>query len=122
MMLLIFSTSVSRTAHAEDVTWISKGSQSPYSGVLFPEAKAKELRIEILEGEKFKVINESLQRNNEAYKEALDLSRSNTKVLREQNEKLINAQNHNGFEKALWFGLGVLATSLAVYGAASLAR
>lgn len=113
-------------AFAADVTRIEKDQPAPYSGQLFTFKKAREVRLELLEKDKLKVFNEALKLNEIEYKQIIKNNGEQIDILVEHNTKLYQMAKDNeessGFTKILYFGLGVVATGAAVYGAGQLIR
>lgn len=119
MLLLIFSTT---TKANTDVVFINKDSPAPFDGILFTESKAKELRQDILESEKTKILLQSQLHKSDTLQQIIQLKETEVELYRKENQRLVVRQNTSDTLTYVWFGLGVLATSLAVYGAGSLAR
>lgn len=105
----------------EDAVYILKHDPAPYDGVLLPLKKAEQVRRELIEADALKAINESYVKSILLYKQTLQLSDQKYNTLLDQNDKLALAltesRKSNDLQKILWFGLGVLATGFAVYGA-----
>ena len=119
MLLLIFSTTIKANT---DVVFINKNSPAPFDGILFTESKAKELRSDILESEKTKILLQSQLHKSETLQQIIQLKEKEIELYRTQNQRLMVNQNVSSSLNYIWFGLGVLATGIAVYGAGSLAR
>lgn len=113
-------------AFAADVTRIEKDQPAPYSGQLFTFKKAREVRLELLEKDKLKAFNEALKLNELEYKQIIKNDAEQMEILKEHNLKLYKLAKDNeevsAFKKTLYFGLGVLATSLSIYGAGQLVK
>lgn len=124
--LLIFSiiTSLSFGPAAlaeEQAEYLPKDTKAPYEGILLPIEKAAELRKGLIELQTLKVINESYKKSIQLYQESIQLNdqKYNT-LLNETNNlsmALSDARKSNDLQKILWFGLGVLASGFALYGA-----
>lgn len=119
MLLLTFSTIAGANT---DVVFINKGSAAPFDGILFTETKAKELRSDILESEKTKILLQSQLQKSNTLQQIIKLKETEIELYRKQNQRLLVDQNISSTLNYVWFGLGVLATGIAVYGAGSLAR
>ena len=121
-ILLIFST----TARSNDVISIKKGTPAPFTGILFTEDKAKELRTELLELDKSRIILLSKEQQLGIFQDRLELRDEEIELYRSQNERLMKQNGTNKdvgmIERVVWFGLGVIVTGAAVYAAGSLAR
>lgn len=126
-ILSIFSIVVSSCiissgyVRAESVVYLEKNKPAPYSGVLFPSAKADELRKIAIEVETLRAINESYDKSIQLYRQTIQLADDKFKILETQNDNLANAlvesRRSNDLQRIIWFSLGVLATGFAVYGA-----
>lgn len=119
MLLLTFSTIVRAD---NDVLFIQKGSPAPFSGVLFPEIKANELRRDLLESDKTKIQLESERQTSKNLLQLTQLKETEIELYRKQNVRLQRLGDTNSKMNYIWFGLGILATGVAVYGAGGLAR
>lgn len=119
-MILLIGTTVGRTA--EDVTFIEKGKTAPFSGVLFPEETAKQLRSELLEADKSKLRLESELSKSKNLSSIIELKDTEIESYRTQNQRLLRVKESDETMKYIWFGLGVLVTGAAVYGAGSLSK
>jgi len=122
--LLIFSLGAiaQNDAYAQDVVSITKGSPAPFSGILFTEQKANDIRKDLLEGDKTKVKLEARDEQLKLHKTMLELKSSEVELYRKQNERLERSNKSSDTMNYIWFGLGVFLTGAAVYGAGSLSR
>lgn len=107
--------------YANDVVYLEQGKPSPYSGVLFPVEKANELRKMAIELETLRSINESYIKSIGLYQKTIQLHEEKYQLVYNQNERLsealVESRRSTDLQKIIWFGLGVLATGFAVYGA-----
>jgi hypothetical protein len=115
---LIFSISVM----ANDVVFINKGTPAPYSGILFTEQKAGELRKEVLESDKTQILLESEKQTNKNLLQIVNLKDKEIELYQKQNMRLLRLEDNSDTMRYVWFGLGVIVTGVAVYGAGGLAR
>lgn len=125
-LLLTFST-IGNNCYAEDsVVLLEKGSTAPFKGYLFPEAKALDLRKELIELDNLRLIEKSYLNSIELYKKNETVHNLKVNTLLEQNDKLAEAlaksRERSEWENRIWFGLGILVSGLAVYGAGQLAK
>ncbi len=88
---------------------------APFSGFLLPKEKLEEFHTMSLELQKEQDINKSLNTsisllsdNNAKLQEGLNLSI-------DQNDKLIKKASNSDLEKILYFGGGVIITTLAIF-------
>ena len=118
MLSLIFST----TIKANDVVYIQKDEKAPFSGILFSESKAKEIRSDLLEADKVKLQLQSSEFKYNNIQRIVELKNEEIELYEIQNKRLIQASQSTELSNYVWFGLGVLATGLSVFAAGSLAR
>lgn len=108
------------------VKYIEKETPAPYNGFLFTVKKTKEVRKELIEKDQLKIFNEALKETLKLKDEVIGKQTGQVEILKTQNEKLAkqidNDKSLSRFQKTLWFTAGVLATSLAVYGASQLVK
>lgn len=127
-ILSIFSIIVSLSfsfpaaaAEKQQVYYLIKNDIAPYDGILFPMKDALEIRKSLIEVEALKAVNESYEKSIQLYKKNEQLTDQKYNTLIDQNERLstalVESRRSNDLQKILWFGLGVLATGFAVYGA-----
>jgi demethoxyubiquinone hydroxylase (CLK1/Coq7/Cat5 family) len=90
--------------------------------ILFTEEKAKQLRVDLLNGDKYKIQLETEKNRTERLLTIQHLKDEEIELYRKQNERLLKVNDRSDTMNYIWFGLGVLETGLAVYGAAGLAR
>jgi hypothetical protein len=118
-LLLIGSTTVS---NAQDSVFVEKNQAAPFSGILFTEKKAQQIRGELLEGDKTKLQLETEKNRSERLGQIIQLKDEEIELYHKQNERLVKANGRSDTMQYIWFGLGVLATGMAVYGAGALSR
>ena len=117
-LLLIFSIN----ARTEDTIFLDKGKPAPYSGILFTEEKAQSIRKELLESDKTSLKLESADSKVAGLGQIISLKDTEIELYRKQNQDLLKAEKTSESMRYIWFGLGVLATGMAVYGAGALAK
>lgn len=122
LLLMIFLTK----SNATDSIVLKKGEVAPYDGLLLTQEKATDTKNKLIEREDLLLINQSLNKSIELYKKNEDLYTIKVEKLTEQNTKLATSlyetREFTPLERAFYFGLGVVATSLAFYGAYQLAK
>lgn len=127
-ILQIFSISVSLSlvtpAFAEqqlEARFILKNDIAPYDGVLLPLKQAERVRSDLIEIDTLRAMNESYAKSVQLYKQTIQLSDSKYNTLLDQNDKLavalVESRRSSDLQKIMWFGLGVIATGFALYGA-----
>jgi hypothetical protein len=123
---LILVLLLSFSAFAAESTPIKKGEQSPYDGIVLTTKKAQSIRKELIEKDQLKIFTQSLLENEGRYKKIISNQNEQIVILTDHTEKLVKiaeeSQTVTVYEKVLWFGLGVVATSFAVYGAGQLVK
>jgi len=120
ILLLIFSTTAN--IKAQDAIYIEKNQPAPFSGILFTESKARQFRSDLLESDKVVLRLESEQFKSQNLSTIIQLKDGEIELYAKQNQRLIKAEQTSNTMQYIWFGLGVLATGAAVYGAGALSR
>jgi hypothetical protein len=104
----------SKTASSQVL--LEKDDSAPYKGILFPMDKAQDVRIQLLERDKYKEMTESLERSKTLLNENVALLEGANRMLFEQNDKLAKelyqVQSYSNTERMVIFGLGVVCTIL----------
>lgn len=99
---------------------LEKGTPAPYTGVLMPDSVAIELKNAVVERDGFKLINESLTKSIDFYKENDTINDSKVQILLDRNnelaESLRDSKEFNNTQRIIWFVLGIAVTGIAVYG------
>lgn len=98
---------------------LNQNELAPFQGLLFDKTSADKMYTELNDYDKVKLLNKSLevsidlyQKNEEVYKqEVQELTVQNTSL----SEAVIKAKDNTTWDRILYFGLGVLTTSLIVY-------
>lgn len=117
---LILVTSL--TSRAEDVVSLQKGQLAPFSGVLFSQEKANILRSDLLSKDIQSIELESSKQKLSIHQQIIELKDEQIELYRKQNIKLERANQTSDTVKMIYFGLGIVLTGAAVYGAGSLSR
>jgi hypothetical protein len=110
----------------ESVQVIEKGEVANCSGVLLSPDASKKADEAIADSKYYKSLSEKLQlRVDYSIKES-DILDKRLKLYVDQSqtlsEQLTKREHQNEWQKYLYFGLGVLATGIAVYGASEIQR
>lgn len=106
----------------QDAIFIEKNQPAPYSGILFTESSARELRSNLLESDKMALRFANEQNRSSAYFQTIKLKDQEIELYKSQNQKLLRLEDNSETMKYVWFGLGILVTSAAVYGARGLSK
>ena len=106
------------------VVYIKQGEAAPSDGYLVDAETMKKMRGEILERDAYKKENESLNRSLELQDLSLTLRKEQVDMLSKDSNRLADRLHKSSqmstWERVGWFGLGILATGLAVKGAGEL--
>ncbi len=120
ILILLLISLTANNSYAADVTELKKDQPAPYTGFLFTPEKAQEVKNQLVEADRLKEINESYKRSIELYKdnEKLHEERMTKTMAQADNlaKNLYETRSTSTLEKFGYFFLGVLGTSLAVYG------
>ena len=124
LLILTSSTFLTRNSYAEDAVLLTKGSPAPFEGFLIDRPKALEFRGITFERDEYKLLNESLTKSLQLYKDNDKINGEKLSIVLTQNDKLAqelnSARSTSNWEKTLWFLGGVVITGAAFYGAAKL--
>ena len=114
ILLLIPSLSLA------DVQFIEKDKVAPFDGFLFPPEKANEVKVKVIERDNYKALSESYEKSLNLQKQNYDYQAEKIKLYMDQNDNLAKnlyaERNVSDWTKVMWFGVGVLATVLTLYG------
>lgn len=103
-----------------DVQFIEKGKTAPYDGFLLPPDKANEMKVNTIERDSYKLLYESTTKSLNLQKENSDYQEEKIKLYMVQNDNLAknlySERNVSDWTKVAWFGIGVLASVLTLYG------
>lgn len=116
--LLILSIA-GNNAQAFDSIVLEKGQSAPFSGVLLSNETANTIRYQLIERDTFEKLNLSYERSLTLMKGNESLKDEQIKLLMDSNITLsreLTSRSGGTWERIAWFALGVLATSVAVYG------
>jgi hypothetical protein len=117
-MTQLFLTPTLR-ADDESITVLSKGTPSPYDGVLLPKDKADSLKNEIIDLNTCNTDKNALNSEIDLYKSNQSLISQQVTLLLNQNKVLIEAkskeENTSEVKKYIYFGTGILVAALSVY-------
>jgi len=117
---------INTNAFAQETVMIKKDERAPFEGVLFPLDQANKMRYKLIECDIKIQLNESYERTVKLYKQNETYQDNKVNLLLKQNDELSKAltesKSTSDFQKIIWFGLGVLATGLAIYGTKQITR
>lgn len=121
IILLLGSVGVNN-GRADDPTYLNSGDKAPYAGLLFSEAKSQKIRSDLLESDKLKLLYETEKHRSERLGTIISLKDEEIELYNKQNQRLLKSNERSDTLNYIWFGLGILATGAAVYGAGALSR
>lgn len=117
---------VSNVGFTQESVPLKKDDRAPFEGVLLSLDKANKVRYDLLECDIKKSLNESYEKTIKLYKDNENIHQEKINVLLKQNDDLakavIEARSSTDIQKIIWFGLGVLATGLAIYAGKEMAK
>lgn len=110
------------TSETNETTFLEKGQSAPFTGILFTERKAGEIRNDLLELDKQRLLLETEKHRSERLGQIINLKDEEIELYNKQNQRLMKSNDRSDTLNYVWFGLGILATGFAVYGAGALSR
>lgn len=124
IFLLMFSNNVFASDCKEAVKLLKEGEKAECTGFLFsPEAEKKASQA-YDDVKYYKDLSELLHKRNQLTNEEIKILDERLKLYQDQSHLLaeqVNKKEREDFwQKTLYFGMGILATSIAVYGASKL--
>ena len=122
MLLLTILLTFSTEGIANETFFVQKGEKAPITGYLFSEQQTRDIRRELLDKDELSVRLQSARGQLQNYEHILKLKDSEIESYKTQNQRLVKLDQNNETMKYVWFGLGILVTGMAVYGAGSLSR
>jgi hypothetical protein len=126
LLIGLIIVSLTNNGFAQDSIAINKGTPAPFSGILFTKQKSEQIRNELIERDQFKIFNKTLLDNSEIQQKIIGNQKLQVEILLNQNERLVKqtekAETMSNWQRATWFGLGIISAGFAVYGASLLVR
>ena len=123
MSMIVTLTMISSSVFAADCTW-SLGTKKVEGGYLYTDACHNRVGITLRDNDDYKIEVEALRKTIDTQKLVIDKADERTILWRnesyEQFDRLQKQQAASEYNKVLWFVLGVVVTSAAVYGAGQL--
>jgi hypothetical protein len=122
-ILLIFLITVNgNIGFADEVVFVKKGEPTPFTGVLFTEHRSNQIRKELIDSDISRVRLSTEEERNRLLRQAIKLRDDEIELLRRKSGLLERQNKQTETMKYIYFGLGILATGMAVYGAGALSR
>ena len=126
LSFLMIGLMITSNCFATEAVNLKKDERAPFEGVLFPFELAQKTRYQLLECDIKKELIASYDKSIRLYKENETYYDNKVNILLKQNDELSKAltesKTSSDLTKILWFGLGVVATGLAVYGAKQISK
>lgn len=124
LFTLFFNQVVFATECKEAVKLLQEGQKAECSGFLFsPEAEKKASQA-YDDAKHYKELSELLHKRSELTNSEIKILDERLKLYQDQSltlaTQLNKKENEDFWQKTMYFGLGILATSVAVYGASKL--
>lgn len=117
---LLTASLIASNCFALDTVALIQGQTAPFNGVLMSSSKAKTIQVQLIERDTLLQEKDSYEKTLKLYSDIESLNQQKVSVLSTENERLSkqlgSASTTSNWERALYFGLGVLATGLVVYG------
>lgn len=122
MVSLSFSTIV----RAEGIVSLQVDEKAPFSGILFSDERANQLRMELIDKDVLEKVNQQLTEEITLFRNNTTLHEGQIKLLTDSNHNLLNKYNdeikRNETNKYIYFGSGVVITVLSVLLAKQLTK
>lgn len=119
--LFVILTFIGNICYADDVTFLNKDDKAPYQGYLFTEIKTRDIRLQLIDGDTNKRLNESLKAENLDLQSKSDKKDQQIKLVLDRNDELAKTvsdqQSMSNWTKAGYFLGGMILTGLAIKGA-----
>lgn len=110
----------------DDIQVLNKGQVANCDGLLFSPEASKKVDENQEDLKHYKTLSEKLQVRQDYMNKENEILDKRLKLYVDQSnglaERLISQENRSGWEKAFYFGLGVIVTGVAVHGAAQLSK
>ena len=98
---------------ANEVTLLNEGDTAPFKGYLFTEEEQDKLQTELLQKDQLEIRAKLLEENLNLHKED---AKEWKLVAQENTERVVKMERYSFWQNALFFGLGVVATSALAIG------
>ena len=128
-IILAIILTFSQVSHAncpEDIQVIEQGQVANCDGLLFSPEAAKKVDENQQDAKYYKELSGQLYESRNLYIEQVDTMDKRLKLYMDQShtlaQEVTRKENEDKWQKFLYFGLGVLATGVAIYGASELSR
>lgn len=124
LLALIFTLNQTAFAECPDVKEVKEGDKIECDGVFLSPDAAKKIDLQQVDLKYYKDLSNRLFERKELVDKEINVLDQRLKLYQDQSallaDKLTEKESTNKWERVVYFGLGVLATGLAVYGAKQL--
>lgn len=125
-IFLIVLSLISSPVYAENAVYLEKDKPAPFTGFLITEQKAKEYQLTDIKLTEVTALNESLKKSLVLQQDVINLTNKKADLavsgMERLSKQLYDERGLTSYERLLWFGLGVVAVGIAVYGAKKLTQ
>lgn len=125
-ILMVCILALNQTAFADDcgddVQVVTKGTVIKCDGVLLSTDAAKKTDEAIADAKYYKTLSDKLYQREDYTNKEIDTLDQRLKLYVDESQTLAKQVTEDKYEKFIYFGLGILATGIAVYGAKTLSR
>lgn len=120
MIKVLLTTSlIASNCFALDTVPLTLGQAAPFTGVLMSSSKAQVVKVQLLERDTLLQEKDSYEKTIKLYGDIESLKREQVDTLTVENERLSkqlgSASTTSNWERALYFGLGVVGTGLILW-------
>lgn len=126
LILVLNQTAFAADTCPEDIQVLNKGQVANCSGILLSPNASKQMDEAIADSKYFKEINLKLIERKELTDKQVSILDQRLQLYMNEStvlaKELSTRDSQSSFQKIMYFGLGVLATGIAVYGASRLDR
>lgn len=119
-----FNQTVLATECKESVTLLNEGQKAECTGFLFSPDAEKKASQSYDDAKYYKELSDLLHKRNVLTNEEIKILDERLKLYQDQSfllaQEVQKKENEDFWQKTIYFGLGVLATGIAIYGAGQL--
>jgi hypothetical protein len=124
LVVVLFSINVIATDCKESVTLINEGQKAECTGFLFSPDAEKKASQAYDDAKYYKELSDLLHKRSQLSNEEIKVMDERLKLYQDQSHLLAQEvqkkEKEDFWQKTLYFGLGILATGIAFYGAGQL--
>lgn len=124
LVIILFSCNVMATDCKEAVSLLNEGEKASCTGFLFSPDAEKKASQAYEDSKYYKELSDLLNKRNQATNDEIKILDERLKLYQDQSfllaQEVQKKEKEDFWQKTLYFGLGILATGIAVYGAGQL--